>query len=142
MACEGDKIAGYDSAQECYRVNACMGCDKCIIKCEGCDNCPAPLEKLRAPEPGDYIVVQNPILGLSYKGPKWTPAMDLAVGRTAWVFKGNPVEGYTLRFVTTKKEILDSFLYPQEALRLAMPPDNSIDKMIRTTKEGSPNEDM
>lgn len=142
MPCEGDKISGYDTEQTCFRIEACTGCAKCIIKCEGCDNCPAAWGKPRDPEPGDYITVQAPIITEAYKGPKWTPAMDMAIGRVAWVAKGNPVEGFTLKFQTTKKEILDQFLYPLEALRLAFPSDRAIDKMILTTKEGSPNEDM
>lgn len=142
MACEGDKIEGFDSSQTCYSIEGCQGCDKCIIPCSGCDNCPVWDDKPRDPEPGDWVTVQTPILTTEYKGPKWSPAMDLAIGRIAWVKKGNPVEGYTLKFTTTKKEILDQFLYPHEALKLAFPGDVSIDKLIRTTKEGSPNEDM
>src|SRR3972149_7417063 len=98
MACEGDKIAGYDSDQVCYRVEACPGCDKCIVKCTGCDNCPVYADKLRDPEPGDYVVVKTPILTEEYKGPKWTPAMDMAIGRVGWGAKGNPVGGFRLRF--------------------------------------------
>lgn len=139
--CEGDKIAGFDSDQLCYRNEACMGCEKCIVKCEGCENCPVET-KLRDPEPGDYVVVKSPIFTEAYKGPKWTPAMDMAIGRVGWVAKGNPVEGFSLRFQTTNKELLDAFFFPLEALRLAMPSDRAIDKMIKTTKAGSPNEDM
>lgn len=142
MSCEGDGIAGYNSEMECYRIQGCPGCEKCQIKCEPkCENCPSWGEA-RVPEVGDFITVQAPILSEGYRGPKWTPAMDMAIGRTAWVAKGNPVDGFNLKFVTTKKEILDQYLYPLEALKLAMPNDNTIDKMIKTSKEGSPNEDM
>lgn len=139
--CQGDKIAGYDTSQACYRTDGCPGCSKCIIKCEGCENCP-PEAPARTPETGDYVVVKAPIITTSYKGPKWVDAMNMAIGRVAWVKNGDPVNGFSLKFTTTNKEVLDSFLYPLEALRLAMPNDNTIDKMIKTTKEGSPNEDM
>jgi hypothetical protein len=141
MSCEGDKIEGYDTSQVCYKTEACPGCSKCIIKCGGCENCP-PETPVRLPEVGDYVTVKTPIITTSYRGPKWIAAMDMAIGRTAWVKKGNPVEGFSLKFTTTKKEILDQFLYPLEALKLAMPADNSIDKMIKISKEGSPNEDI
>ncbi len=142
MSCIGDKVAGYDSSQKCYQLDGCLGCDKCTIECDPpCENCPGEV-KLRAPEVGDYITVQRPILASDYKGPKWNPAQDNAIGRTAWVAKGDPSNGYYLKFNTTKKEILDSFVYPLEALRLAMPEDNTVDKLIRTTKAGDPNFDM
>lgn len=141
MSCEGDKISGYDSDAACYRYEACTGCPKCEIKCEGCDNCPVWPDKPRDPEPGDWVVVQAPILDTAFKG-KWTPAMEMAVGRLAWVKNGNPVDGFVLRFSTTKKEILDQFYYPLSALRLAFKNDVMVDKMIKTTKEGSVNEDM
>jgi hypothetical protein len=143
MACIGDKVAGYDSSQECYRLQGCTGCSKCEVKCDPpCENCPTwEGTKARDPEPGDYVTVQTPVLDLTFKG-KWTPAMEMAVGRTAWVKKGNPVEGYTLKFVTTSKDILDQFAYPLSSLKLAMPNDNAIDKMIKITKQGSINEEM
>jgi hypothetical protein len=142
--CEGDSVSSYNSEAQCYRLEGCSGCDKCIIRCSPpCENCPSWAgTKARNPEPGDYVVVQTPILTEAYKGPKWSPAMDLAIGRVGWVAKGNPVEGFSLKFQTTSKEILDQFKYPLEALRLAFPADRSIDKMIKTTKEGSPNEEM
>jgi hypothetical protein len=141
--CEGDKISGYDSSQVCYRLEGCMGCDKCIVKCDPpCENCPTwEGTKPRDPEPGDQVVVQQPILDLVFKG-KWTPAMEMAVGRIAWVKNGNPVDGYTLKFTTTSKDILDQFVYPLTALKLSFPSDHAVDKMIKITKQGSINEEM
>lgn len=135
--CQGDKIAGYTMEAECYRLHGCQGCEKCIIPCTGCSNCPVWPEKARNPEPGDWVVVQPPILDLSYKG-KWVDTMNAAVGRIAWVKKGNPIDGYSLKFSTTKKEILDQFLYPLSSMRLAMENDVVVDKMIKTAV----NEDM
>ena len=140
--CEGDGISGYNSDEKCYREDACAGCEKCWVKCEPkCDNCPVLLDKLRNPEPGDWVVVQTPILDLEFKG-KWTAAMDLAVGRVAWVKNGNPVDGFTLKFTSTEKDILEQFKYPLTCVRLAMPNDIAIDKMIKVAKEGSVNEEM
>lgn len=140
--CEGDGISEYNSEAKCYREEACPGCSKCWVKCEPkCDNCPVHLDKLRAPEPGDWVVVQAPILDLEFKG-KWTSAMDLAIGRVAWVKNGNPVDGFHLKFTSTEKNILEQFLYPLTSVRLAMPNDTAIDKMIKTAKEGSVNEEM
>jgi hypothetical protein len=148
MECIGDKVARdedgnemYDTTAECYRIQGCPGCSKCWIKCAGCDNCTKE-ETLREPEVGDYVTVKQPILTPDYKGPAWSDAMNLAIGRVAWVAKGNRVEGYRLKFSTTKKEVLDQFIYPPSALKLALPPDNMVDKLIRTTKEANPNEDM
>jgi len=144
MACEGDKIASYDMGQVCYRLEGCPGCAKCIIKCDPpCENCPTwEGTKPRDPEPGDYVTVVQPIITTDYKGPKWSAAMDLAVGRLAWVKNGDPVNGYKLKFTTTSKDILDQFVYPPQALKLAFPGDQAIDKMIKTAKEGSVNEEM
>ena len=144
MSCEGDKRAGYNTSEPCYAIEACPGCEKCIIKCEGCDNC-APLEQyqtLRQPEVGDYIVIKSSlILDPNWKG-KWVPAMDMAIGRVGWVRSGNPVDGFHIRFTTTKKDMLSDFVFPQGSLRLAIPQDNKVDQMIKTTKEGSVNEDI
>ena len=144
MSCEGDRVAGYISSEPCYAIDACPGCEKCIIKCDGCDNCldMEQYQTTRLPEVGDYIVIaQALILDTSWKG-KWVPAMDMAIGRVGWVKTGNPVDGFSIKFTTTKSEMLDGFVFPQGSLRLAQPQDNSVDQMIKTTKEGSPNEDI
>lgn len=140
MPCIGDGIAGYNTDAQCYRIEGCSGCEKCWVKCEPkCEECPTwtPDDKCRAPEPGDFVTVVVPILGLSYKGPRWTPVMQEAVGRTAWVKNGDPVNGYSLKFTTTQKDVLDQFQYPLEALKLAMPRDVEADKMIKNVKEGN-----
>ena len=137
--CEGDKVAGFNVYEKCYATEGCPGCPKCIIKCSGCGNCTKD-QPLRQPEVGDFVVVKPPIISLSYTGPKWTPAMDSAIGRVAWVRSGNPVEGFHLKFSTTQKDILDQYIYPPQALRLAMPEDRAADTMIRTTKERDFNE--
>ena len=143
MSCEGDRQAGFKTDEPCYAIEACPGCDKCIIKCEGCDNCREfENQPLRKPEVGDYIVVAQPLItDIHWKG-KWVPAMDMAIGRVGWVRDGNPVDGFHIRFTTTKKDMLSEFLFPHGALRLAMPNDNKVDNMIKTTKAGSPNEDI
>lgn len=143
--CEGDGVIGFNTEATCYRLDACSGCTKCWIKHpegEKCSQCPTwEGTKARNPEPGDYVVVHQPILDLTFKG-KFTSAMEMAIGRVAWVKNGNPVDGFVLRFSTTEKDILDQFKYPLASLRLAMPSDNAIDKMIKVTKGTGTNESM
>ena len=141
--CEGDKIEGFDQTAKCWSLEGCAGCKKCIIRCEGCDNC-KELENqtLRKAEVGDFIVIQKSILTDLNSKVKWVPAMDMAVGRTGWVAEGNPVDGFTVKFQTTKTHMLDGFRFPQGSLRLALPPDNAADRMIRQTKESCTNENI
>ncbi len=151
MACEGDKIAGQNYDADCYRNEACFGCDKCNILCEGCENCPKSFDEheIRQVEAGDYIVVhKKPIIMTSWKK-TWNPAMDNAIGRTAYIIEGNPVDGFKLKFDTTNTEILDHFAYPGECMRLAggkhgtaLPDDKSLDKMIKTVKEKDENSNV
>jgi len=144
MACIGDRVAGIDKTAECYRKGECgeLGCGKCQIKCTGCENC-AHLGNiaLRKPEVSDFVVVKLGVFDPTYKGPAWTPAMDLAVGRVAWVASGDPINGYHLRFQTTSNETLDQFVYPLSSLKLAMPEDVKTNAMIKEVKKGG-NEEM
>jgi hypothetical protein len=143
MNCIGDKIARdedgnemYDTSAECYRIQGCPGCEKCYVKCTGCDSCEAKQKKLREPGPGDFVVIKPPILSMDSKC-NWSKGMDLAIGRTAYIHKGDRVMGYKLKFTTTSKEILDQYLYPVEALRLAMVEDLAADKFIKNTQMGN-----
>lgn len=140
MPCIGDSIAGFNNEAQCYRIEGCAGCDKCWVKCDPkCENCPtwSPDDKCRTPEPGDFVAVVVPVILSTYKGPKWTPVMDMAVGRVGWVKCGNPVEGYTIKFTSTQKDVLEQFKFPVEALKLAMPQDVRADQLIKTTKDGN-----
>ena len=97
---------------------------------------------MRAAGIGDYVVVhQSFITDLRFKG-KWADGMNAAIGRVGYCWKGNPEEGYSIKFTTTKMEALDQFRFPTGSFRLAMPDDNRSDSFIKIAKEGVINDDI
>jgi hypothetical protein len=136
MPCEGDKVLGQNTEAQCYRVDACMGCEKCIIPCSGCENCTFE-QKKRELEVGDYVVVASSLITDPYWTEKWTPVMDMAIGRVGYIEEMAVGKGYRVRFKTTKGDTLTEFWFPRGSIRLAMPDDNKTDKLIKTVKKGN-----
>jgi len=137
MPCEGDKVLGQNTEAQCYRVDACMGCDKCTIMCPGCENCNVEPAKPRELEVGDYIVVASSLITDPNWTEKWTPLMDMAIGRVGYIEEMQVQKGYRVRFKTTKNDSLSDLWFPRGSLKLAMPNDNSTDKMIKEVKKGN-----
>ena len=134
MSCIGDRIAGINKDAECYR-QGCPGCEKCWVYCDPpCENCPTAT--LRDPEVGDFVVVYRKFCGITFKH-NWNPAMDEAIGRLAYIASGNKLDGYKLKFTTTNKEVLDSFIYPAESMKLALPQDIKTDQMLKTDENSA-----